>query len=280
MTIRWCASPADAPESCAAPAATPRWAFASRMSLPPVLAVGGHLKNTVAIGVGQDVFLSQHIGDLETLEARGAFEKAIDDLVPPLQFQARSRGLRSASRLRVDPLGGELGASADPRAASSGACCRLRRGKQCAGRLPRRLLGWHRIRPRRRHLGRRIFSRGRESVRAHRAPASVWSAGRRRRGSRRLAFGRQPDVRGLWRPESAPSPIWAAQSPGKPRLDEAKVRYMLEHGINVVPTTSVGRLFDAVRASPAWPSRTVLRARPPCSSKMKSALYAPKRRIL
>jgi hydrogenase maturation protein HypF len=46
----------------------------------PVLAVGGHLKNTVAIGVGQNIFLSQHIGDLETLEARHAFERAIDDL--------------------------------------------------------------------------------------------------------------------------------------------------------------------------------------------------------
>jgi len=49
-------------------------------NVQPVLAVGGHLKNTVAIGVGQDVFLSQHIGDLETLEARHAFERAIDDL--------------------------------------------------------------------------------------------------------------------------------------------------------------------------------------------------------
>ena len=49
-------------------------------NVPPVLAVGGHLKNTVAIGVGQDVFVSQHIGDLETFEARDAFERAIDDL--------------------------------------------------------------------------------------------------------------------------------------------------------------------------------------------------------
>jgi hydrogenase maturation protein HypF len=58
-----------------------------RNALPPVLAVGGHLKNTVAIGVGQDVFLSQHIGDLETVEALGAFEKAIADLCRLYSFK-------------------------------------------------------------------------------------------------------------------------------------------------------------------------------------------------
>src|SRR5208283_5377246 len=58
-----------------------------RHSLPPVLAVGGHLKNTVAIAVGQDVFLSQHIGDLDTLEARGAFERAIADLCRLYSFK-------------------------------------------------------------------------------------------------------------------------------------------------------------------------------------------------
>lgn len=55
--------------------------------LPAVLAVGGHLKNAVAIAVGRDVFLSQHIGDLETLEARGAFERAIDDLCRLYSFK-------------------------------------------------------------------------------------------------------------------------------------------------------------------------------------------------
>ena len=55
--------------------------------LPPVLAVGGHLKNTVAIAVGRDVFLSQHIGDLETLEARQAFERAIADLCRLYSFK-------------------------------------------------------------------------------------------------------------------------------------------------------------------------------------------------
>lgn len=48
--------------------------------LAPVLAVGGHLKNTVAIAVGRQVVMSQHIGDLETPEARAGFERAIDDL--------------------------------------------------------------------------------------------------------------------------------------------------------------------------------------------------------
>jgi hydrogenase maturation protein HypF len=52
-----------------------------------LLAVGGHLKNTVAIGVDNNVFLSQHIGDLETLEARHAFECAIDDLCRLYSFK-------------------------------------------------------------------------------------------------------------------------------------------------------------------------------------------------
>jgi hydrogenase maturation protein HypF len=54
--------------------------------LPRVLAVGGHLKNTIAIAVGRDVFVSQHVGDLETLEARQAFERAIHDLCTLFSF--------------------------------------------------------------------------------------------------------------------------------------------------------------------------------------------------
>lgn len=47
--------------------------------LPTVLAVGAHLKNSVALAVGEESFISQHIGDLETLEARAAFERVIAD---------------------------------------------------------------------------------------------------------------------------------------------------------------------------------------------------------
>jgi hydrogenase maturation protein HypF len=46
----------------------------------PILAVGGHLKNTVALAIGPLVFLSQHIGDLETLQSYEAFLRVIHDL--------------------------------------------------------------------------------------------------------------------------------------------------------------------------------------------------------
>jgi hydrogenase maturation protein HypF len=49
-------------------------------SLPPILAVGGHLKNAVAMSLGNDVFVSQHVGDLETAEAVNIFEQTALDL--------------------------------------------------------------------------------------------------------------------------------------------------------------------------------------------------------
>ena len=48
---------------------------------PPILAVGAHLKNTIALSVERQVFLSQHIGDLDTPEACVAFERVIADFL-------------------------------------------------------------------------------------------------------------------------------------------------------------------------------------------------------
>ena len=48
--------------------------------LPPVLAVGAHLKNTVAVATGSNVFVSQHIGDLETSQSTEAFLEVIGSL--------------------------------------------------------------------------------------------------------------------------------------------------------------------------------------------------------
>ncbi len=51
----------------------------STLNPQPILAVGAHLKNAVALSVGEQVFISQHIGDLETEQAHAAFRHIIAD---------------------------------------------------------------------------------------------------------------------------------------------------------------------------------------------------------
>jgi hydrogenase maturation protein HypF len=46
-------------------------------TVPPMIAVGGHLKNTVAIATGTNVFLTQHIGDLESAQSIDAFRATL-----------------------------------------------------------------------------------------------------------------------------------------------------------------------------------------------------------
>jgi hydrogenase maturation protein HypF len=52
-----------------------------------ILAVGAHLKNTVALKIDNNVFISQHIGDLETKQAYSAFQHSVRDL--PRLYDAR-----------------------------------------------------------------------------------------------------------------------------------------------------------------------------------------------
>jgi hydrogenase maturation protein HypF len=58
-----------------------------KTEIPTILAVGAHLKNTVALSVGRQVFISQHIGDLETPEALAAFERVIADFLKLYEAQ-------------------------------------------------------------------------------------------------------------------------------------------------------------------------------------------------
>jgi len=58
-----------------------------RQSAPTILGVGAHLKNAVALSVGTQVFVSQHIGDLETKEAYSAFCAVAEDL--PRLYEAK-----------------------------------------------------------------------------------------------------------------------------------------------------------------------------------------------
>jgi hydrogenase maturation protein HypF len=47
------------------------------VEVPPMLATGGELKATFCLAAGRDGFMSQHIGDMENLETLGAFDRAV-----------------------------------------------------------------------------------------------------------------------------------------------------------------------------------------------------------
>lgn len=51
-----------------------------KKSVEPILAVGAHDKNSTAIATGQQVFVSQHIGDLETPSAYNALNHVVKSL--------------------------------------------------------------------------------------------------------------------------------------------------------------------------------------------------------
>jgi len=52
-----------------------------------ILALGGHLKSTIAIAFNQKAFLSQHIGDLENPPALAAFQEVINSLSNIYDFE-------------------------------------------------------------------------------------------------------------------------------------------------------------------------------------------------
>ncbi len=54
---------------------------------PKILAVGAHLKNTIAIAIENQIFLSQHIGDLETNQAFNSFQQTIKNFQELYDFQ-------------------------------------------------------------------------------------------------------------------------------------------------------------------------------------------------
>ncbi|MBI5669255.1 MAG: carbamoyltransferase HypF [Chloroflexi bacterium] len=58
-----------------------------REPVKPLVAVGAHLKNTAAVARGKDVFISQHIGDLETEPAFDAFRRVIASLQQAYELQ-------------------------------------------------------------------------------------------------------------------------------------------------------------------------------------------------
>ncbi|MCE5252242.1 carbamoyltransferase HypF [bacterium] len=57
--------------------------------VPPVLAFGGELKNTLCVTDGHRAFVSQHIGDLENIPTLGFFREAVDHFTGILELDPR-----------------------------------------------------------------------------------------------------------------------------------------------------------------------------------------------
>ncbi len=214
--------------------------------LPPTLAVGAHLKNTIAISRGRQVFISQHIGDLETEAAYNAFRHVIQSLQTLYEVQPQqiicdahpdylSTQYARASNLPVK--------SVQHHAAHVFSC-------MAENELTPPVLGiswdgtgygpngtvwggefilvtedhWERVG----HLRTFSLPGGEKAVKE----------------PRRSALGLLYELAGEQVFETYPLPCWSEFSPAEKKL----LLQMLEKGINSPRTSSMGRLFDAVAA--------------------------------
>ncbi len=215
--------------------------------LPPTLAVGADLKNTMAVADGRYAWLSQHIGDMDDLATLSAFDSA----------QAHLRALTG-----VDP--DVLVADAHPLYRSTGWAHRN------AGGRPVRTVQHHHA-----HIAAVMAEHGYDGSEqvvgfafdgtGYGSDAAVWGGEvllANYKGYQRLAQLKYVPLAGgdvsVLRPyRMALAHLWAAGIRWDPDLSpvaacppaERKVlARQLETGLGCVPTSSMGRLFDAVSA--------------------------------
>lgn len=210
-----------------------------------ILAVGAHLKNAIAASIGQEAFLSQHIGDLETAEAHEAFARVTADfqrlyaLTPSVvacdahpdylstQFAANGPAPAAPAQhhyAHVLSCMAENGAGAPALGIAFDGAGYGDDGVIWGGEFLR--------------VGEAGYVRA-----AHLRPFRLPGGDTAAREPRRAALGILYEIFG---PEAlnleSLAPIRAL------REDRATLLTMLERGLNVPWTTSAGRLFDAVSA--------------------------------
>lgn len=213
--------------------------------LPSILAVGAHLKNAVALSLGRHVFLSQHIGDLETTEAHTAFQEVCHDL--PTLYQTRPSAV--ACDLHPDYLSTQFAEQTglpivrvQHHVAHSLSCL-------AENHVSGPVLGvawdgtgygedgvvW----------GGEFFHVSKHAVRrvAHLYPFPLPGGEAAVREPRRAAVGLLHAM-GEDETASSPHPIWNEFSAAEQQV----VRLALRRKLNTPLTTSAGRLFDAVAA--------------------------------
>ena len=218
-----------------------------------ILAVGAHLKNAVALAVGDNVFISQHIGDLETAEAHQAFRRVAADL--PQLYDAPPEII--AADLHPDYLSTKFAEDATGRAGST-APARITVQHHIAhvlsclaeNEVPLPALGvawdgtgygtdgaiW----------GGEFFvvtETGVERV-AHLRPFRLPGGEAAVKEPRRVALGLLYELQGETVFQRTDLPVLSAFSAG----ELTTLKTMLQRGLNSPRTTSIGRLFDGVAA--------------------------------
>jgi hydrogenase maturation protein HypF len=227
-------------------------------SVPQVLAVGAELKNTFCLTRDRYAFLSQHIGDMENYETLEFFERMVEQLART--FRVRPQivaadlhpaylATRYAERFVSGLVGGEVARAPDLRLVrvqhhhAHIAACMAENG----------LVGDEPV------IGVAFDGTG------YGTDGAIWGGEvlvADYATCRRAAYLRYVPLPGgdeaIRRPyRSALAHLWAAGvawEAGLPPVDAASgveltvLAKQLERGVNTVPTSSMGRLFDAVSA--------------------------------
>lgn len=212
----------------------------------PVLALGAHLKDTVALGVADRIYVSQHLGDLQTPQALDAFAEATERL--QACYESRPETVACdlhpdyASTHFAERLGRPLRRVQHHHAHV--VSCMAEHG------LEGRVLGvaWDGL-----GYGPDGTLWGGEFLRATRAgferaghflPFPLPGGERALREPRRVALGLLYEALGPAGLSAFKGPLRAAFSPKEWKL----LAEMLEKGLQCPRSSSVGRLFDAVAA--------------------------------
>lgn len=233
-----------------------------------MLAVGAHQKDAVALAVGRQVFLSQHVGDMETPQALAAFERVILDFVH--LYEASPAAI--AHDLHPDY---PTTLWAERAAAAAGGL--LERSGHAPAALPRIAVQHHHA-----HLAAALAEHGVEGPAlalawdgtGYGGDGTVWggeallgdAAGFERaarlrpfrlpgeaavREPRRVAAALLAEIEGPGALERGDEPAFAGWS----AAERALLARMIERGIGSPVTSSLGRLFDGVAALVGLPGR-------------------------
>ncbi len=211
---------------------------------PPVLAVGGELKNAFCLTDGRRAYLSAHIGDMGTLETLRAFERSVAQLSGMRRVPARiAADLHPAYQTRA---WAERHAGDRPLDLVQHHHAHVVALLAEHGRLGEPIVGvafdGTGYGPDATVRGGEILLLGPDSHRftraAHLAPVPLPGGDAAVRRPRRMALSHLRAAGLAW---DADLPCVAACDPAERRLLDSQLR----SGVGCVPTTSVGRLFDA-----------------------------------